>query len=49
MSKLLEVEVEALQSALSKRVIAARGEVMEKNLTLSEGKFVADALAKVQI
>ncbi|KAK6620264.1 hypothetical protein RUM44_006665 [Polyplax serrata] len=45
-SKLLDVEAKDLRNALSKRVIAARGEVMEKNLTLSEGKFVADALAK---
>mgnify|MGYP002716723407 CR=1 FL=1 len=47
-SKLLNVEVEELQTALRKRVIAAKGEIMEKNLTLSEGKFVADALAKVR-
>lgn len=47
-SKLLSVDIKELQTALSERVIAARGEVMQKNLTLSEGKFVADALAKVQ-
>ncbi|KAL0268992.1 UNVERIFIED_CONTAM: hypothetical protein PYX00_010747 [Menopon gallinae] len=45
-STLLDVTGSELQKALSERVIAARGEVMQKCLTLSEAEYVRDALAK---
>lgn len=47
MSRLLSVTHEELVAALTERVIAARGEVMQKVLTLEEAEFVRDALAKV--
>lgn len=46
-SKLLGVEEKELHKALTERVIAARGEVMQKAHTLSEAEYGRDALAKV--
>ncbi|XP_046677744.1 unconventional myosin ID, partial [Homalodisca vitripennis] len=45
-SKLLFVEDSELQRALTERVIAARGEVMQKTHTLTEAEYGRDALAK---
>jgi myosin-1 len=38
-----------LSRALSERVIAARGEIMQKTHTQSEAEYGRDALAKVNI
>jgi len=46
-SRLLNVAHAELLGALTERVIAARGEVMQKALTLTEAEYVRDALAKV--
>ncbi len=46
-SELLEVKQAELSKALCHRVIAARGEVMEKGHTVSEAVFGRDAFAKV--
>lgn len=46
-SKLLEVDTIDLLTALSKRIIAANGEVLEKAHTLSQAEVGRDALAKV--
>ncbi|CAG2062895.1 unnamed protein product, partial [Timema podura] len=43
---LLKVTPEELSQALSERVIAARGEVMQKTHTVSEAEYGRDALAK---
>lgn len=48
-SKLLSVAETELQRALTERVIAARGEVMQKTHTLSEAEYGRDALAKVRV
>lgn len=48
-AKLLQVSEEDLKTALTERVIAARGEVMQKTHTLSEAEYGRDALAKVNI
>uniref|UniRef100_A0A1B6DEF2 Myosin motor domain-containing protein n=1 Tax=Clastoptera arizonana TaxID=38151 RepID=A0A1B6DEF2_9HEMI len=45
-SRLLHVAEGELTKALSERVIAARGEVMQKTHTLSEAEYGRDALAK---
>ncbi|XP_075237510.1 unconventional myosin ID [Lycorma delicatula] len=45
-AKLLEVSEEELKKALTERVIAARGEVMQKTHTLTEAEYGRDALAK---
>jgi len=46
-SKLLEVDTKDLLTALSKRIIAANGEVLQKAHTLSQAEVGRDALAKV--
>jgi myosin-1 len=46
---MLNVTSAELSKALSERVIAARGEVMQKTHTLSEAEYGRDALAKVNI
>lgn len=46
-SRLLEVESKDLLTALSKRIIAANGEVLQKAHTLSQAEVGRDALAKV--
>jgi len=46
-SKLLEVDTTDLLTALSKRIIAANGEVLQKAHTLSQAEVGRDALAKV--
>jgi myosin-1 len=46
---MLTVTSAELSKALSERVIAARGEVMQKTHTLSEAEYGRDALAKVNI
>lgn len=46
-SRLLEVDTSDLLAALSKRIIAANGEVLQKAHTLSQAEFGRDALAKV--
>ena len=48
-SELLEVKQAEVEKALCHRVIAARGEVMEKGHTVSEAVFGRDALAKVYV
>lgn len=48
-SRLLSVTHDELVAALTERVIAARGEIMQKVLTLEQAEFVRDALAKVCI
>nr|XP_018899154.1 PREDICTED: myosin-IA [Bemisia tabaci] len=45
-AKLLKVEEGALKTALTERVIAARGEVMQKMHNVSEAEYGRDALAK---
>lgn len=47
MAKLLSVAEGELLTALTERVIAARGEVMQKTHTLTEAEYGRDALAKV--
>lgn len=44
---LLSVTKQELNKALCQRVIAARGEVMEKNHTVPEAMYGKDAFAKV--
>lgn len=46
-SRLLHVAEVELKRALTERVIAARGEVMQKMHTHSEAEYGRDALAKV--
>lgn len=46
-SSLLSVGESELRRALTERVIAARGEVMQKTHTLTEAEYGRDALAKV--
>jgi myosin-1 len=46
---MLSVTSGELNKALSGRVIAARGEVMQKTHTLPEAEYGRDALAKVNI
>jgi len=46
---MMSVTSAELSKALSERVIAARGEVMQKTHTLSEAEYGRDALAKVNI
>lgn len=46
---MLNVTSGELHKALSGRVIAARGEVMQKTHTLPEAEYARDALAKVNI
>jgi len=43
----LEVDTKDLLTALSKRIIAANGEVLQKAHTLSQAEVGRDALAKV--
>ncbi|XP_074106186.1 unconventional myosin ID [Cotesia typhae] len=45
-AKRLSISPSALSTALSQRVIAAGGEVMQKNHTLAEAEYGRDALAK---
>lgn len=47
-SQCLGVSSEHLEKALCQRVIAARGEVMEKVHTISEAIYGKDAFAKVR-
>lgn len=47
-SRLLDVDTKDLLAALSKRIIAANGEVLQKAHTLSQAEVGRDALAKVQ-
>ena len=49
LSKLLGVSKEALEKALCFRVVAARGEVMEKGHTKQQAYYGRDAFAKVYI
>lgn len=44
---LLQVSKEELKRTLCERVIAARGEIMQKTHTLAEAEYGKDALAKV--
>ena len=44
---LLGVKAEDLEKALTHRVIAAGGNVVEKGLTVSEAVYARDAFAKV--
>lgn len=44
---LLQVDKEELKRTLCERVIAARGEIMQKTHTLAEAEYGKDALAKV--
>lgn len=46
---LLQVNAEELKRTLCERVIAARGEIMQKSHTLIEAEFGKNALAKVWI
>jgi myosin-1 len=46
---MLSVASGELGKALSERVIAARGEVMQKTHTLPEAEYGRDALAKVRL
>jgi myosin-1 len=46
---MLNVTSQELSKALSERVIAARGEVMQKTHTLPEAEYGRDALAKVSV
>jgi len=46
---MMNVTPAELSKALSSRVIAARGEVMQKTHTQSEAEYGRDALAKVNI
>lgn len=46
-AQLLAVEEEELTQALTERVIAARGEIMQKSHTLQEAEYGRNALAKV--
>lgn len=43
----MEVDIKDLLNALSKRIIAANGEVLQKAHTLSQAEVGRDALAKV--
>lgn len=45
-AKLLGVTVEKLQLSLSQRVVAARGDVIEKRHTPQEASYAKDAFAK---
>lgn len=44
---LLQVDKEELKRTLCERVIAARGEIMQKTHTLAEAEYGRNALAKV--
>lgn len=44
---LLQVDREELKRTLCERVIAARGEIMQKTHTFTEAEYGRDALAKV--
>lgn len=46
-SRLLGVQEEELLNTLTQRVIAARGEVMQKTLDKNQAEYARDALAKV--
>lgn len=46
-AQLLSINSSELNTALSHRVIAAGGEVMQKTHTLNEAEYGRDALAKV--
>ena len=46
---MMNVTAAELNKALSERVIAARGEVLQKTHTLLEAEYGKDALAKVNI
>lgn len=43
----LHITAKALEEALVERVIAAKGEVMQKTHSLAEAEYGRDALAKV--
>ena len=47
-AKLLSVTTEDLTKALTHRVIAAGGNVVDKGLTVSEAYYARDAFAKVR-
>ena len=46
-SNLLSVQPSETEKALCKRVVAARGDVVEKGHTIEQAKFGRDAFAKV--
>lgn len=48
-SRLLDVDSKDLLVALSRRIIAANGEILQKAHTLSQAEVGRDALAKVFI
>lgn len=48
-AQLLSINSNELNTALSHRVIAAGGEVMQKTHTLNEAEYGRDALAKVSV
>lgn len=48
LAHLLNVEIDTLERALLSRVIAAGGQVVEKDLTVSDALYARDAFAKVQ-
>lgn len=48
-SKLLSVQPSETEKTLCKRVVAARGEVVEKGHTIEQAKFGRDAFAKVSL
>ena len=48
-ASMLNVASSELNTALSQRVIAARGEVMQKTHTLTEAEYGRDAFAKVTV
>lgn len=48
-SGLLTVKPEDLEKALTHRVIAAGGNVLDKGLTVSEAYYARDAFAKVTV
>ena len=47
MAQLLGVDEKEAEKALCSRVVAARGEVMEKGHTLEQAQYGRDAFAKV--
>lgn len=46
-AKLLDVSEGELSTALTERVIAAKGEIMQKSHTAEQAEYGRDALAKV--
>lgn len=48
-ANLFSISIQELSTALTQRVIAAGGEVMQKTHTSTEAEYGRDALAKVMI